>query len=211
MERGPAADAVVRFTPGGLLLVVSGPSGAGKGTLVDRLTAARPECVFAISSTTRPRREGEVDGVQYEFVTREEFERRIAQGYFLEFAEVHGQLYGTPARFVDDGVRQGRVVVLDVDVQGGASVRRERPDAASVFVYPPSIDSLRQRLLSRGTDGAEVIERRLRNAPAEMAQYVEYDYVIVNDDLEQAVSRLIAIVDAERSRVGRLRAGGPDR
>jgi len=211
MDRGPVAESTVRFTPGGLLLVVSGPSGAGKGTLVDRLTAARPECVFSISSTTRPRREGEVDGVQYEFVMRNEFERRIAQGTFLEWAKVHGQLYGTPARFVDDGVRQGRVVVLDVDVQGGASVRRTRPDAVSVFVYPPSIDSLRQRLLSRGTDGAEVIERRLRNAPGEMAQYVEYDYVIVNDDLEQAASRLIAIVDAERSRVRRLRASEPDR
>src|SRR5262249_11674666 len=163
-----------------------------------------------ISSTTRPQREGEVDGVQYEFVTREEFERRIAQGYFLEWAEVHGQRYGTPARFVDDGVQQGRVVVLDVDVQGGASVRRARPDAVSVFIYPPSLDALRRRLLGRGTESAEVIERRLKNAPAEMSQYVEYQYLIVNDDVERAADRLIAIVDAERSRVRRLRAGGPE-
>jgi guanylate kinase len=210
MDRAQAAAGSFRFTPGGLLLVVSGPSGAGKGTLVDRLTAARPECVFAISSTTRPRREGEADGVQYEFVTREEFERRIAQGYFLEWAEVHGQLYGTPARFVDEGVRQGRVVVLDVDVQGGASVRHARPEAVSVFIYPPSLDALRQRLLGRGTESGEVIERRLGNAPAEMAQYVEYQYLIVNDDVERAASRLIAIVDAERARVRRLRADGPN-
>lgn len=211
MDRTRDAASIVRFTPGGLLLVVSGPSGAGKGTLVDRLTAARPECAFAISSTTRPRRENEADGVQYEFVTREEFDRRIAQGYFLEWAEVHGQLYGTPARFVDEGVRQGCVVVLDVDVQGGASVRRARPQAVSVFIYPPSLDALRQRLRGRGTESAEVIERRLQDAPAEMAQYVEYEYVIVNDDVERAASRLIAIVDAERSRVRRLRTDGPDR
>ena len=208
MDRTRDVASHVQFVPGGLLLVVSGPSGAGKGTLVERLMRARPECVFSVSATTRPRREGEVDGVQYEFVTREEFEKRIGEGYFLEWAEVHGKCYGTPARFVDEGVRAGKVVVLDVDVQGGASVRRARPDAPSVFIYPPSLDSLRQRLLGRATDSAEVIERRLQNAPGEMAQYVEYEYVILNDDRERAAQRLIAIVDAERSRVCRLHADG---
>lgn len=195
-----------RFEPGGLLLVLSGPSGAGKGTLVDRLVAVRPECTFSISATTRPRRVNEQDGVQYEFVTREEFERRRAAGLFLETAEVHDHLYGTPTRFVDEGVKQGRVVVLDVDVQGGESVRRARPDAVTVFIYPPSIEALRKRLLGRKTDQADVVERRLHNAPGELAQYKEYDYLVVNDVLEQAVQRLVAIVDAERSRVGRLRA-----
>ena len=194
-----------RFAPGGFLLVLSGPSGAGKGTLVDRLVAARPECVFSISATTRPRRTNEQDGVQYEFVTREEFERRRSAGLFLEWAEVHGMLYATPSRFVDEGVRAGRVVVLDVDVQGGASVRRARPDAVSVFVYPPSIDALRKRLLQRSTDLPEVVERRLQNAPGELKQYQEYDYLVVNDDLEQATARLVAIVDAERARVHRLK------
>jgi guanylate kinase len=203
-----AADTPLDFEPGGFLLVVSGPSGAGKGTLVERLVEARPECVFAISSTVRPRRASEVDGVQYEFITAEEFERRIQAGYFLEWAEVHGHRYGTPARFVDGQVGAGRVVVLDVDVQGGASVRKARPDAVSVFIYPPSIDALRQRLLGRNTDSAEVIERRLLNAPGEMAQYVHYDFIVVNDDLDRAVSRLVAIVDAERARVRRLRVRG---
>jgi len=206
-EVGPADTSVpFHFTSGGFLLVLSGPSGAGKGTLVDRLVAARPDCTFAISATTRPRRSTEQDGVQYEFVTRDEFERRRAAGLFLEWAEVHDHLYATPTRFVDEGVRAGRIVVLDVDVQGGASVRRVRPDAVSVFIYPPSIDALRQRLLRRSTDLPEVVERRLQNAPGELKQYREYDYLVVNDDLEQAVARLVAIVDAERSRVRRLKA-----
>jgi guanylate kinase len=171
---------------------------------VDRLVALRPECVFSVSATTRPRREGETEGVQYEFVTREEFERRRSAGQFLEWAEVHGHLYATPSRFVDEGVRAGRVVVLDVDVQGGASVRRARADAVSVFIYPPSIDALRQRLLGRRTDPPPVVEQRLRNAPGELSQYREYDYLVVNDQLEPAVARLVAIVDAERARVRRL-------
>ncbi len=193
-----------RFERGGFLLVLSGPSGAGKGTLVDRLIALRPECVFSVSATTRVQRSNEQGGVQYEFVTREEFERRRSAGRFLEWAEVHGHLYATPARFVDENVKAGRVVVLDVDVQGGASVRRARPDAVSVFIYPPSIDALRQRLLKRNTDAPEVVERRLKNAPGELKQYREYDYLVMNDDLESAVGRLIAIVDAERARVRRM-------
>lgn len=191
----------------GFLLVMSGPSGAGKGTLVDRLLAARPECCFAISSTTRPRRGIENEGVHYEFVSREEFERRRGSGFFLESAEVHGHLYGTPAAYVDDNVAGGRIVVLDVDVQGGASVRRARPEAVSVFIMPPSIDALRQRLLKRNSDDAGVVERRLQNAPGEIAQWVHFDYVVVNDDLDQAVQSLVAIVDAEKTRVKRTRVG----
>ena len=194
-----------RFQPGGFLLVLSGPSGAGKGTLVERLVRARPECVFSISATTRPRRATEHDGVQYEFVSRDEFERRRSAGLFLEWAEVHGHLYATPIRFVDENVRAGRVVVLDVDVQGGASVRRVRPDAVSVFLYPPSIDALRERLLARNTDSPETVERRLEDAPQELAQYREYDYLVMNDELEPSVARLVSIVDAELARVRRLK------
>jgi guanylate kinase len=161
--------------------------------------------VFSISATTRPQRTNEQGGVQYDFVAREEFERRRSAGQFLEWAEVHGHLYATPARFVDENVKSGRVVVLDVDVQGGASVRRARPDAVSVFIYPPSIDALRQRLLKRNTDAPEVVERRLKNAPGELAEYREYDYLVMNDDLESALAKLVAIVDAERARVRRMR------
>lgn len=205
----PAREAVDLKLPsgwaaGGFLLVVSGPSGVGKGTLVERLLAARP-CALSISATTRARRPHETDGVQYFFLGREEFERRRAEGHFLEWAEVHGHLYGTPRSFVEQRLAQDRIVVLEVDVQGGASIRRADKSAVSVFVAPPSIESLRQRLLGRGTDRAEVVEQRLRNAPGEMAQMREYDYVVLNDDLEQATARLVAVVDAERSRVSRLR------
>ena len=199
-------NATFHFEPGGFLFVVSGPSGAGKGTLVERLVKRRPECIFSISSTTRPRRPHDTHGVEYEFVSREEFEQRRAQGLFLEWAEVHGHLYGTPAGPVDKGVSAGRVVVLDVDVLGGASVRAARPDAVSVFIYPPSIDALRERLRGRNTETPEALEVRLGNAPGELEQYREYQYVVVNDDLDHAAERLVAIVDAERARVRRLRA-----
>jgi guanylate kinase len=198
-------DAVSVPQRNGFLLVVSGPSGAGKGTLVSHLIEQRPDCVFSVSATTRARRSTEVDGREYQFLSKEEFERRRDAGYFLETAEVHGNLYGTPIEQVDSQVRAGRVVVLDVDVQGGASVRRVRPDAVSVFVYPPSLDSLRARLESRATDSPEVIERRIANAPSELAQWVHYDYVIMNDRLEQAQNALLAIHDAEHARVHRLR------
>lgn len=191
---------------GGFLLVVSGPSGVGKGTLVERLLQARPECVLSISATTRPRRPHEKDGVEYHFLSREEFERRREGGLFFESAEVHGYLYGTPRAFVDEQLRRSLVVVLEVDVQGGASIRRADPSAVSVFVAPPSVAALRERLLGRGADRPEVVEARLENAPGELAQMNEYDYVLLNDEVERAAARLVAIVDAERVRVSRIRA-----
>jgi guanylate kinase len=194
------------YTAGGFLLVVSGPSGVGKGTLVERLLKARPECVLSISATTRARRPHETDGVQYYFLTPEEFLRRREAGLFLESAEVHGSLYGTPRAFVDERLRRGEVVVLEVDVQGGASVRQSDRTAVSVFVAPPSVAALRERLLGRGEDRPEVVEARLGNAPGELAQMKDYDYVLLNDEVERAASRLVAIVDAERVRVSRIRA-----
>jgi guanylate kinase len=198
-EPGPAARGST--PPGGFILVVTGPSGAGKGTLVSRLLEQRPDCVFSVSATTRPRRNNENHGREYVFLDDAEFMARVDRGWFLEWANVHGKLYGTPVGQVDEQIRAGRVVVLDVDVQGGASVRRARPRAVTVFVYPPSLEALRARLESRGTDSAEVIAERLRNAPGELAEAVHYDYIIMNDDLERATAALLAIHDSELARV----------
>jgi len=200
-----AAPSRATTTTAGFVLVVTGPSGAGKGTLVEHMLRERPDCVFSVSATTRPRRATEQDGREYLFLSYEAFMIGVQQGYFLEWAEVHGNLYGTPVQPVDTQVRAGKVTVLDVDVQGGASVRRVRPDAVSVFVYPPSLEALRARLEARGTDSPAVIEERLRNAPGELAQMSQYDYVIMNDDLERAQSTLLAIHDAERVRAHRYR------
>ena len=200
MESGTMTNTAQPANTGvGFLLVLTGPSGAGKGTLVEHIVKQRPDCVFSVSATTRPKRSTDVEGRDYYFLSQDEFLQREAQGWFLETAEVHGHLYGTPVAAVDEHVREGKVVVLDVDVQGGASVRRVRPDAVTVFVYPPSLDALRARLESRGTDSPEVIETRLLNAPGELAQMSNYRYVIMNDDLERAVAALLAIHDGERA------------
>ena len=204
---GPAADASAvpaGYEPGGFLMVVSGPSGAGKGTLIARLMQARPNCRFSVSATTRALRGEEQDGREYWFLTRDEFlARREADG-FLESAEVHGKFYGTLKSEVDGKLDAGHVVVLDIDVQGGAQVRERRPDAVTVFVAPPSLDALRQRLTNPTTGARDNVELRIHNATIEIPQYVHYQYVIVNDQLDEAAAQLIAVHDAERRRVSRI-------
>ncbi len=193
-----------RLKAGGFVLVVSGPSGVGKGTLVAALMKARPNCRFSVSATTRPPRRGERHGREYWFLSRAEFEKRRRAGWFLESAKVHDNYYGTPVPEVEKKTRSGHVVVLDIDVQGGASVRRALPEAVSVFVAPPSVAELRRRLLGRATDSAAVIRTRLRNARIEIPEYVHYDYLVVNDRLPDAIAQLIAIHDVERLRVAHL-------
>lgn len=190
--------------PGGLL-VVSAPSGAGKTTLCRRLLEALPGLVFSVSHTTRAPRAAERPGVDYHFVSRDEFEARRRAGEFLESAVVGGELYGTSARQVEESLSAGRDVLLDVDTQGAMAVRRLRPEAVLIFILPPGPEALRARLLARGSESEESLERRLRLAAAEVARAGEYDYQVVNDDLDAAFDRLRAIVVATRCRTLRLK------
>ena len=203
-NEGPPA----RFRPIGFLVVVSGPSGVGKTSFCTHLLAARDDTVRSISVTTRPIRPGEVDGRDYWFVGREEFERRRARGEFLEHAEVHGQLYGTPRSFVEDAVAAGQIVLLNIDVQGGLRVKKLYPQGVFVFLYPPTLDELRRRLEARRQDVPGEIDRRLAEAPAEMEHYREYDYVVENREFAPALAQISAILEAERARVARLAPAG---
>ncbi len=192
-----------QLTPKPLLAVVTGPSGAGKTTLVKRFLAEYPDWRFSVSTTTRPPRPDEVDGVDYHFVAPEEFERRFSAGRFLETALVHGNRYGTELSELDHFGKAG--LLLDVDVQGGESIRKLKPEALFIFVAPPSIEHLRERLLKRSHDDPEQINLRLTNAIHEMKQLVHYHYLIVNDDLQRAYNDLVAILRAEPLRLARRR------
>ncbi|MBO4238270.1 MULTISPECIES: guanylate kinase [Pseudonocardia] len=179
----------------GRLLVLAGPSGVGKSSVVAGLREALPELLFSVSATTRPARPGEVDGRDYRFVSREEFDALIERGELLEWAEVHGGLQrsGTPAAPVEQALAQGRPVLVEVDLQGARSVKRVRPEAVTVFVAPPSMEELARRLTDRGTDTPEQRERRLRTAIEEMDAQGEFDEVVVNDDLQAVIGRLVAL------------------
>jgi guanylate kinase len=184
----------------GTLLVVAAPSGAGKSSLVGALLEREPGIALSVSHTTRPARPGEVHGQHYYFVGRDEFERGISADIFLEHAEVHGNLYGTSRRMVQTQLAQGRDVLLEIDWQGAAQIRRSKPDCVSVFILPPSRAELERRLRGRASDSAAVIERRLHNSRGEIAHAREFDYILVNDAFEDALVNLQAIVHAIRQR-----------
>jgi guanylate kinase len=190
----------------GLLFVVSAPSGTGKTTVVERLVQVVPDLALSRSYTSRPARTGETDGVDYNFVSRARFEAMVAAHEFLEWADVFGNLYGTCRSDTDRALDSGRDLVLVIDVQGARQVRRQFPDTAGVFVMPPSFEVLEQRLRGRSKDDEAAMQRRLETARGEVAAYTEYDYVIVNDELEACVDRLRAIVLSERTRLRRARA-----
>jgi guanylate kinase len=185
------------------IVVISGPSGAGKSSFVGALLERTPELTYSVSATTRARRAHEVDGRDYFYLSREEFRRRADAGEFVEWAEVHGELYGTLRSQTDRTLAAGRNVLLDVDVQGGRAVRRAYADSVLIFVLPPSLADLEERLRGRGTDSEERIRLRLENARREIAIAHEYDYAVVNDDLEAATRKVIAIVEAETCRTSR--------
>lgn len=181
----------------GRLFVVAGPSGAGKGTLISELLKQYPQARLSVSATTREPRPGEREGVDYHFLDRKEFERRAQAGDFLEWAEVHGNLYGTPRRAVEEWLKRGHDVILEIDVQGAQQVRERMPEAVTVFVAPPSLEALEERLRRRGTENEEEIRRRLRNAVRENEERTGFRHVVVNDDLRRAVEELCAIYEKE--------------
>jgi guanylate kinase len=184
----------------GILFVISSPSGGGKGTLIRRLLDTVAGVSYSVSWTTREARRGEIDGVSYHFVTPDEFVRMRDAGGFLEWAIVHGHLYGTARSVVAQELSEGHDIILEIDVQGAASVRAAFADTVSVFILPPSFEILRSRLIARMTERPEELELRLRNAREEVEQYTHFDYVIINDEIERAASQLASIVYAERAR-----------
>ena len=184
----------------GILVVVSGFSGSGKGTLMKALVEKYHQYALSISATTRRPREGEQDGREYFFKTREEFEQMIAEGAFIEYAQYVENYYGTPKAYVEEQLANGKDVILEIEIQGALRIKEQYPDALLLFVTPPSAEELKRRLTNRGTESAEVIEARLKRA-AEEAEGVEaYDYIVVNDDLEACTERLHQLIEAQHSR-----------
>lgn len=184
----------------GILYTVSAPSGAGKTSLVNALVKSNPEVCVSVSHTTRPRRPGEEDGVNYHFVSHETFEQMLGEGAFLEHAQVFGNFYGTSQHWVENTLAAGMDVILEIDWQGAAQVRHLLPDTVSLFILPPSLSSLRQRLTGRGQDDDAVIEARMREAINEISHYAEADYLIVNDDFTLALAQLQALITSQHLR-----------
>ena len=187
----------------GILFIISAPSGAGKTTLIKRLLRIFPDITLSVSCTTRARRPGETAGRDYHFVSTKKFAALRARSGFAEWARVHGALYGTPRAPLERTIRGGRDVLLDIDVQGARKIKRQYPGAVSIFLLPPSLHALEQRLARRGTDGRAIIRRRLETARREMRALMRYDYAVENRELPEAVESVKAIVSAERLRVSR--------
>lgn len=182
----------------GILVVFSGPSGAGKGTILAEYLSRRPQTVYSISATTRSPRPGEVDGVHYHFVTREAFEEMIAQGEVIEYTEYNGNYYGSPTAPIRRELERGNDVILEIEVKGAQQVRAKFPDALSIFVMPPTFEELRRRLTGRGTESDQQIRARLQTARVEVAMAPDYDYIVVNDVVSDAADRLGYIIESAR-------------
>lgn len=198
-----SSSAVKSQTRGGLF-IVSAPSGAGKTSLCNRLIDFFPDLRHSISFTTRPRRAGEKDGVDYFFVTQDSFSEMVAQGAFAEWAEVHGNRYGTAIKTLEHWRTRGYDVLLDIDIQGAAQLKKAYGEGVFIFILPPDLKELRKRLENRQTEDPDVIERRMENARDEIRQSVNYDYVIVNDDFDTALSALKSVIISDRCRAARV-------
>lgn len=188
----------------GLLVIFSGPSGSGKGTIMKSLLASRDDTVLSVSMTTRAPRPGEIDGYHYHFVTREEFKKTIEEDGFLEYAEYNGNFYGTPEAPIRRLLNEGKNVMLEIEVQGAEKVMDHRSDVVSIFITTPSYEELERRLRGRGTEPEEVIQGRMKTSQYELSRAFRYQYIVLNDEVEKAVERIITIIDAEHMRYSRM-------
>ena len=187
----------------GRLIIISSPSGGGKGSLIKEVRSMLPDLGYSVSHTTRPQRFGEENGREYFFVTKEDFERRIGGGDFLEYANVHGNLYGTSLRESEKVFNTGRDLIVEVDVQGAIQISEKLPESITIFILPPSFEVLKARLTARGTEGEAELRTRLKNAFNEVLEYTKFKYVIVNQDLGMAARQIASIINAERQRLDR--------
>lgn len=184
----------------GNLIIISSPSGGGKGTLIKEIMKNVPQIGYSVSYTTRSMREGEENGRHYYFVSRETFQELIESGEFLEYAEVHGNFYGTSIKQITGETNLGRDIILEIDVQGAENVRKKMPDAVSIFILPPSFEVLKARLTARATENSEDLALRLENSFGEVNRYTEFEYIVINDNVERAAGDLERIILAERLR-----------
>lgn len=188
----------------GLVIVISAPSGAGKTTICKELLKSLPEAVYSVSVTTRKIRSGETNGKDYFFISEEEFKKMIDLNELAEWAIVHGHLYGTPKKFLEDTISSGKDIILDIDVQGGKKIKKLYPDGVFIFILPPSWEVLEERLRKRAQDDEQSIKTRLENAKNELSYLTDYEYAVINDDLQTAVKEIQAIIQSEHKRILRL-------
>lgn len=187
----------------GFLLVVSGPSGVGKGTVLHDLMNTQKNLVYSVSATTRKKRDGEIEGVSYFYKTHDEFKQMIKEDKFLEYAEVHNNYYGTPKEFVENKINDGKIVVLEIDVQGAVNVKKNTENAVFIFLAPPSLSELKNRIVGRGTETEQDINVRMKNARKELEYIKDYDYLVINDHINSAINSVNEIINAEKHKVFR--------
>ena len=187
----------------GFLLVISGPSGVGKGTVLHDLMNTQTNLVYSVSATTRKKRDGEIEGVSYFYLNHDEFEKMIEEDKFLEYAHVHNNYYGTPKEFVEKKINEGKIVILEIDVQGALNIKKNTDNGVFIFLAPPSLKELKKRIVGRGTETDEDIKIRMNNAKKELQHIQDYDYIVINDHLNSAITSVNEIINAEKHKVFR--------